>query len=58
MHLNEVVKINNATELEKLLVEIAGLDERGEKLAAHLRGLIRQYDMRGARALVEQIQIG
>ena len=49
---------NRATRLKKLLVEIEKLDERGEKLAGRLCGLIREYDMRGVRALVEQIQSG
>jgi len=54
--LQEAVKINNATELEKLLGEIETLDDRGAELAAQLRELVRQYDMRGVRALVEQIE--
>jgi CheY-like chemotaxis protein len=56
--LSEAARVNDFTEIDTLLDEVAAGGSDSRDLARHLRGLLRRYDSAGILAILEKVRHG
>jgi len=56
LQLKEAAEIHNVTQVKKYIGELEGLGKDGARIAGHLLGLCRNYDMDGILAVLEKMR--